>query len=680
MTSKKSTMRNETHLAQAEIIANTILKKRLENNDGYYWKTLHLMGEGDFQSQISSNLYAGNAGILLFLIQLYRVTANPDYPDILEGCARWLKIHLKKTSFQHGFFSGSMGTLFVLLELAKVLDKPEHVHDAHQIAKNWFDTALLKSKKSELLHGTSGTLLGLLHLQKVISDSWIPKAIDESVESIVSSAQITEEGVYWDRSPHHIRGLLGMSHGAAGIGFVLLEIAHAFQNDTVFQLAKQAFLYEGNWYHKNGRHWPDFRKVDATRTVELNNLKKAFLEANERPFVQATEMCAWCHGAPGIGLTRLRAIELTNKEEFELQANSAVDTVSQYLAKYAFTSRDSYDVTLCHGESGLAELFLERFRIFGNEEDFHIANKIAERTTRRIQDNRVISGFPNAPESDTSLMLGLAGVGYFYLRMFDCHLVPSILIPYYESKTPTTSPSPPSLQHRVCESPLSSLLMKNHFKRTLQFLEKVKRQSLTSFFDQTHQKPAYESVIAFKSWVECFQKKEGPNAEQRILKSNFELEWGKFQLDQSIPSHLLLWIRELVFEELAAPVKAIAPPKFIEIPLQLDRYIKIMPLLNYNHLSSRIVKAEVEETPVLVKATYSGMLELQISWLEAIILQAFEKETTVSRALPLILDHFEIDSEDTQDEAESTIIRTIQQKFLPFFIKPTLKTLLDDVP
>jgi len=89
-------------------------------------------------------------------------------------------------------------------------------------------------------------------------------------------------------SGESVRPLTGLSHGAAGMGLALLEAGVALGDERFAEAAARAFAYEGSVFDSVAGNWPDYRG-----------------NAEPAPF-----MTGWCHGAPGIALTRMRALQL----------------------------------------------------------------------------------------------------------------------------------------------------------------------------------------------------------------------------------------------------------------------------------------------------------------------------------------------------------------------------------
>ncbi len=201
-----------------------------------------------------------------------------------------------------------------------------------------------------------------------------------------------------------MRPLTGLSHGAAGIGWSLLELAHRTGQPEFLEAARGAFEYEDRWFRPEENNWPDFREEDSQ---------------------QAPSCVAWCHGAPGIGLARLRAISLGHAEYLG-SARAAVATTREALA-----DRDDWiegDFSLCHGRAGLGEILRYAARVLPAEGAGPLVLEMATDAVDRYgyEWDQWPCGVRRG--SNPSLMLGLAGIGYFYLGLAEPDL-PCVLLP-----------------------------------------------------------------------------------------------------------------------------------------------------------------------------------------------------------------------------------------------------------
>ena len=171
----------------------------------------------------------------------------------------------------------------------------------------------------------------------------------------------------------------------------------------MIEAAHQAFRYENRWFRPSEDNWPDFREEDGD---------------------DAPACVAWCHGAPGIGLTRLRAVEL-GFDAYRTDAEAAIRTTRSSLA-----DRDGWidgDFSLCHGRAGLGEVLRYASRVLGQPAIGELVWEAAAAAAARFAEDPL--GWPCGVRrgSNPSLMIGLAGIGYFFLGLADPAL-PSVLL------------------------------------------------------------------------------------------------------------------------------------------------------------------------------------------------------------------------------------------------------------
>ena len=204
------------------------------------------------------------------------------------------------------------------------------------------------------------------------------------------------------------RHLTGYSHGACGIGLALLELSEVTGDRRFRETADQAIAYEQRWFSARHGNWPDFREM------RLNT-----------PESQWGYSVAWCHGAPGIALARLRAWQLSGDPAYRQQAETALRTTA---ASVGATGPGAGAWCLCHGTAGNADVLLSAASIL----DEPSWRQAAEQAALRGIDTYEGADLPwppgvNGGVENPSLMLGTAGVGLFLLRVAAPDGVPSVL-------------------------------------------------------------------------------------------------------------------------------------------------------------------------------------------------------------------------------------------------------------
>jgi lantibiotic biosynthesis protein len=356
--------------------------------------------------------------VALFLAQLFAVTDDLAVRRTALG-GIWQALERAEAVALHrsrGFYTGWAGLVFVAARLSSLLCEEALLDRARQLvysAANVDDD----SHEFDLLAGSAGTIAGLVALRGIIEGTFCLDFAERLADELLQAADKSAAGYSWRSSglPANCR-LTGFSHGTAGIGYALLELFQATGASKYREAAIQAFQYERYWFDARTGNWPDFRRVSAPG------------KRNKRHLTFATH---WCHGAPGIALSRLRAYELMGDEVCKAEAITALHTTHEAL-KQALQSGPG-DFSLCHGLAGNAEALRYGFRVLGPEraQDEALAAAVAQVGRERYA-TRPGAPWPGETGGETpGLMLGLAGTGYFYLRLNNA-AIPSILIPRYE--------------------------------------------------------------------------------------------------------------------------------------------------------------------------------------------------------------------------------------------------------
>lgn len=670
---------NKDFLNEARRIGDRLLAKAETDEPGMHWKTMTLDINGNSSFEKSENIYCGVSGIVLFFLELFKLTQDSRYMDAAKEGTKWVINYCNKNPSRYfAFFTGRMGVPYTLLQMYKFTGKKEYLENALAAARPCQEILEDNSTIDDLLGGNSGTLLGLLHLHAVSGEKWLLDAIDSSIRHLVDNANHGPTGLYWDRSPQHINGLCGFSHGAAGVGFVFLELGYYFQNEIFYRIAEQAFLYERYFFNqtKSRKNWPDLRKGIYTDDNYLEH-QKAFLEGDLDFFTIGGDMNAWCHGAAGIGLSRLRAYQLLKKPIYKNEVQIAVE-------KTILTDIDSENpyppFILCHGGGGSAELFLSAYQLFKDEKYFRLAKKIAVNALAfQKKHNHYLSGYKVKDKiEDTSLFMGNAGIGYFLLRMIDPLHVPSILAPIISSslspgesgslsRYPSISLSWPDLQGR---------LLQKDFKRTFWVSREIMPRKLQSFLNENQSSRDDINFSPVKSFTAFIQKVSSglPPKENAVLSDVFELELEKQQMDEKIKSHSLLNIKEKVLSQQAKKIVETDNRDFTKLTFQLEADVKLTatewdwhdshPEKWKPNLRQEKKQQDEEFQPILLQPTPLGIKEAQLSPFSYIIFYEFQEPKSVELVIRATFDAFESMTPQQEEMLKEKILLQIKEALL----------------
>ena len=380
-------------LDAAESIARRVVADAIWHGGRCNWVGVSMDPKEPWQAEyhaLEPNLYDGTAGIGLFLAQLAAVTGDPDARRAAIGALRQ-SLARAPAHRTPGLHAGCLGMAWAAARAAEVLDDDELHAGALTVPPPVQDAC------PDLILGTAGCVLARLALGDY----------DDAIsggDHLLATATITDHGWSWsDPAQPRRHHLCGVSHGAAGIAGALVEL-YAATGDNRFRIAAEgAFAYERSWLHEPSGTWPDLRIGGQRRG------------AAPRPNPPPT-VASWCHGEAGIAITRLRAIEVLGPDPYEHDAAIAIETTRRELA--ATLPFDIADLTLCHGAAGAADALLCAGFIDLPIDLGHAALERYASTQR----------WPCTPLGGTTpaLFRGLAGIGWFFLRLHD-HEVPSPL-------------------------------------------------------------------------------------------------------------------------------------------------------------------------------------------------------------------------------------------------------------
>jgi hypothetical protein len=385
-------------------------------------------------SALNTGLYDGTSGIALFLAYLYAAAAGAgDVAGTADavrrtalGAIRQALSNVEDVSprYRFGLLTGWPGIALTAVQAAAALDAPELLDGVRSLVARLvtatdeeIDAVDPDAGRPEfdLLGGRAGAILGLLALADRVSVPGVDAFAARLGDRLLATAEPSAAGLSWKgpddfRTPHNLAGL---SHGTAGAGAAFVELFRITDDERYRRGAREAFNYERHWFDAVEGNWPDLRGDMTTKRPR---------RSGPFPF-----RVAWCHGAPGIALSRIRAYAVLGDETYYKEAAIALQATREKLLRDLTGQAASF--SLCHGFAGNADVMLSGWQAFGA--DFGDGHLAAHQVARAGLEQYGERGRPwpclNGGEEGMSLMIGAAGVGYFLLRLRDPS-VPSVLL------------------------------------------------------------------------------------------------------------------------------------------------------------------------------------------------------------------------------------------------------------
>jgi len=388
-------------LETAEQIGRQIVDSAIWHAERCNWIGADTIGPGaagrpvTYHRALNASLYSGTAGISVFLAHVYAKAEDRTFRDVALGGLRQA-LAVARRDLPRGLFTGAPGVALSALRAAELLDAPGLAADALSLA----DAALTeRPSEHDLLVGAAGEAIAFLRLANATRRPRYADAAMRLGERLFAGAQPENTGWSWPSAAQSgARNLTGFSHGAAGVAYAFLLLYEATSANIYRNGAQAAFAYERAHYDHERRNWPDFRELTEGASPGFPVL--------------------WCHGAAGIAVSRLAGWRLLGDGRCREEARAALVTTQTALREDLEDPAASF--CLCHGTAGNADVLLESTLLLS--EEYRSRHALVQEAARMGEDrHRPRGSWPCGVRGgqSPSLMLGLAGIGMFFLRLHD---------------------------------------------------------------------------------------------------------------------------------------------------------------------------------------------------------------------------------------------------------------------
>jgi lantibiotic modifying enzyme len=337
---------------------------------------------------LDGSLATGTAGVALFLAEYARQRDDEAAEDVAHE-AIMHALDWADRSTASGLYDGVSGVAVAAARIAAVLDAPQ-IRARGEAA--WARRQGVADGENDLYSGLAGQVLAALALDR-------QGTARDLCDELLLRAQTTEMGTAWatGRPEDRHTFLLGFAHGVSGIAYALATAGGELGRRDYLAAAAAGCRYERVYWDSHWNNWPDLRSSAPPLT------------SSARQFIWA-----WCHGAPGIAVSRL--VLSPDHPECSAELHEAVEstiwmTDRQFLA-------DDADLCLCHGALGNVEIALT----CGLRADRTMWVEWAKDRIESLTESRLIEALEwstgTGPSGDPSLIGGAAGIG---LTALHCH-------------------------------------------------------------------------------------------------------------------------------------------------------------------------------------------------------------------------------------------------------------------
>lgn len=427
---QSSPVNNPLYLEIADRLGNQLCRDAVWDQARCNWlgwaQEMHGLRLRPVYKAFGADVYAGTTGIALFLAELYQFTHDRQQLRTIEAavnqaCSIYARIPINA---KHGFYAGVTGIGFALVRIGELLQRDALIERGFSLLLD-LRKVPLDLKNIDVISGSAGTIPALLNLAKQYQREELIEFAQLHGHHLLQLAEHGEHGCSWSTIGTAAQSnLTGHSHGTAGIATALLELYSVTKDREYLTTVRAAWQYERHWFDQDQSNWADLRRSAQAGKVVGSDQQKVSCSM------------AWCHGAPGIGLSRLRNRQLlmhmsdadaSDCETIEQDLDAALHSSAAALMQAWLPGKLNY--SLCHGAAGNADVMIMAAQALHRPALMTVAEKVA-------QDGHhfyIKQGLPwpcgNAGIGESpGLMLGIAGIGHFYLRMYDAQSVRSILL------------------------------------------------------------------------------------------------------------------------------------------------------------------------------------------------------------------------------------------------------------
>jgi hypothetical protein len=342
------------------------------------------------------DLYSGTAGVGLFLAELATATNHAEVRRTSLGALQHALARLAGSPESGiSIYDGPPGVAVAAAHAGIVLDQAGLVETARRLALDHVSRMVPSDVDDDLLSGRAGAVVGWLLLSRILDEPAFVEPALRMANELVDRSRLGPRGRSWrSRLFRSSLDQTGLAHGAAGVALALVAASAAGGGEELRLAAEQAADYEDSWFDAEAQNWADLRGVRTRHEGDL--------------LACSTD---WCHGAPGIALSRLAAYRAFGSLRWKREAGIGLETTLQYVSTSLEAGFDLVDACLCHGHLSCAEALLTGAVCLDDDRYRATALELAAAAASAWQ-----STPPEWRAPAPGLMNGMAGLGYFLLR------------------------------------------------------------------------------------------------------------------------------------------------------------------------------------------------------------------------------------------------------------------------
>src|SRR5262249_29226588 len=358
---------------------------------------------------VSTALYSGSPGVVLFMLEMYRATGDAAYLDEARHGADDLMTKVVSEP-QSGLYTGVAGIGFTLGETWRATSDDKYRRAALAAVRAIDERAgtvgkgVQWSNTTDIISGGGGIGLFLLYADETLHAPNARALAIRAGDRLIDLGEPAKGGARWAMDPSSPRLMPNFSHGTAGIAYFLATLYKSTHEQRFLDAAVAGATYLQAIAKPDG-------DICLVQHDQPDNLDLYYL--------------GWCHGPAGTARLFYQLSVATGDRTWMTWVAKSANGVLKSGIPEQRTPGFWNNVSQCCGNAGVAQFFLDLYGVTTDTRYLDFAKRMTtdllaratrdSRGTRWVQaENRVQ---PDVLVAQTGYMQGAAGIGMWFLRL-----------------------------------------------------------------------------------------------------------------------------------------------------------------------------------------------------------------------------------------------------------------------
>ena len=357
---------------------------------------------------VSTALYSGSPGVVLFLLELHQATGDAAYLDDARRGADDLATKVA-TEPQSGLYEGLAGVGFTLGETWRATNDEKYHRAALACVRAIGERAeragkgVQWSNTTDIISGGAGIGLFLLYADEMLHAPEARALAIRAGDRLIDLGEPSKGGARWAMNPSTTHLMPNFSHGTAGIAYFLATLYKVTHEQRFLDAAVAGARYLQAIARTDG----DICLVQH----DTDNLDLYYL--------------GWCHGPAGTARLFYQLYVVTHDKAWMTWVIKGANGIMASGVPEQRTPGFWNNVSQCCGSAGVGQFFLDLYGATGDKRylDFttRMTADLLARATRDGSGARWVQAEnrtePNNLVAQTGYMQGAAGIGMWFLHL-----------------------------------------------------------------------------------------------------------------------------------------------------------------------------------------------------------------------------------------------------------------------